>query len=149
LSSSLSSLPPPSQPPKLQSSVPSPLPCLAETIRPWTRKWDVSLPPSFVPTNEMISAIRRRPDVPVHLRCIACNILVWPPVWLECCDVVVCRACIGSATATLPCPACGMCTYDGTQGQDTGNRFHSISALLACASTWIKTTCIANDMFTT
>ncbi len=70
------------------------------------------LPADYVPAQELQSLIRRHESVPHCLRCAACSILCVDPVYLPCCDVLVCMACLGPIEAEWRCSDCDKTLHD-------------------------------------
>lgn len=80
----------------------------------------VSLPEDYLPPHELWQIIVRRPDVPAHMRCVACMLLLQRPRWWPCCDVFVCEACLGPPECTWACPACSRPHNDQNEVREIG-----------------------------
>lgn len=105
-------------------------------VIPLSATWNptyVDLPWDYLPEHELMDMVRRRPNVPSFLRCAACGILVEDPVWLSCCDLVVCGECVGPAQV---CPACSAKLAE--PAADTGPTMHRVGALRTLQSFYAR-----------
>jgi hypothetical protein len=95
--------------------------------------------PPMLP-EELLSLIRKRPEVPYFLRCLACMTLAREAIWCQCCDAFVCRDCLGpsGADGDWACPQCACSSVDN---------FHVIAAMRACSDAWFQSAAALLDPY--
>jgi hypothetical protein len=101
----------PPAPPRVEGGIPGEAPACSPAIlqSATMRAMYIDRAPDFLPTTELAEQVRRRMDVPPALRCYACGLLAAAPVvWASCCDIVLCKECLGPVAyvGVSVCPKC-------------------------------------------
>lgn len=103
----------------------------SQATQPVQSEIEEVLEPPPLSRDELISLIRKRPEVPQFLRCLACMTLPRDAIWCQCCDAFVCRDCLGptGGDGDWACPQCACNAVDN---------FHVIEAMRACIQAWFE-----------
>ena len=112
------------------------------------------LPTDFLPLSELDALVSKRPDAPSFLRCAACLILPHDAMWLSCCDVVACKACLATPddehdadTSPWCCPRCGTALGCGEQTEDFHGGAYVVTAIRTIVHAWKRITMEAIDPY--